>query len=279
MADKTLKHFVFVRFFPYKHANFHRDIFDVEFLSTQVSLAKNNLLRSLENQTNKNFEIGFWTNEKFFTDEKYKFIFTELQKDSTVPITFLQKDDMRRAVSVAYDNYDFVIQSRADLDDFMHKNIVADTQSKINECTGILSHGYSKGYTYFNGELYTFRRPIYFNNGQMSTFQSWIIESSFAKKIPHIGSYTFQHQKVKPELKDFLADNGLEFSESMFHNNLVDNFFVYFRHDATWVNNGNPYVETPKVIIGQKKLTTADITKKQLEDEFGFTGYELNSIE
>ena len=279
MADATIKHFVFIRFFPYKLQSFQRDIFDVEFLSTQELLAENNLLRSLENQTNKNFEICFWANDKYFDDPKYAFIFTELRDSKTLTIKLVKKGDMNRLVKDAYNEYDFVIQTRVDFDDFMRKDTVADTQSKVAECENILSYGYCKGYTYFNDELYNFPVPGYAESGQMSTFQSWIIKSSFAKKIPHIGSYSFEHTKVKPSLRDFLEKNGLKFSENMYQKNVVDNFFIYFRHDATWMNNGKPYTERPKRDIGKKNLTNEDgITKKQLEDEFGFTGYELNSI-
>ena len=278
MPDKTIKHFVFIRFFPYKLSSFKRDIFDTDFLSAQVSLAKSNLLKSLENQTNKDFEVGFWTNDKYLSNPKYEFIFTELQNGITLPLKFLKKDDMSHLVSVAYDSYDFVIQSRVDFDDFMYKDAVADTQSKIDECKDILSYGYCKGYTYFNGELYTFPIPAYAHRGQMSTFQSWILKSSFAKQIPFIGSYSFNHTKVKPSLKEFLENNGLEFRDDMYQANVSDNAFIYFRHDATWMNNGKPYTEKPKSIDIKKKLTAKDITKKQLEEEFGFTGYELKSI-
>ena len=278
MADKLIKHFVFIRFFPYKRSDFKRDIFDADFLSTQVALAKRNLLKSLENQTNKDFEVGFWTNVKYFDNPKYEFIFTELQNKITLPLKFLKTDDMAHLVRVAYDNYEFVIQSRVDFDDFMYKDAVADTQSKIEKCTDILSYGYCKGYTYFNGDLYTFPVPGYAHRGQMSTFQSWILKSSFAKKIPFIGSYSFNHTRIKPSLTEFLENNGLEFREDMYQKNVSDDAFIYFRHDATWMNNGEPYIERPKRDIGSKILTTKDITKKQLEEEFGFH-YELKSIE
>ena len=70
MADKTIKHFVITRFFEHKVAGYIHDIFDVNFLSDCVLLTKNNLLKSLENQTNKNFEIIFLVNDKYLTDEK-----------------------------------------------------------------------------------------------------------------------------------------------------------------------------------------------------------------
>lgn len=269
MPDKTIKHFVFIRFFPFKLPTFNRDIFDTNFLSGQVLLAKNNLMKSLENQTNKNFEICFWLNDKYFSDKKYEFIFTELRNCTKLSIKFLKKFEMEQLVKDAYNNYDFVIQSRVDFDDFMYKDAVADTQAKVKDCDSILSYGYSKGYTYFNYELYTFPIPPYAPSGQMSTFQSWICKSSFAKKIPFIGSYSFEHTKVKPKLKKFLNDNGLEFSESMYENNISTNAFIYFRHDATWMGNGQPILKVPTNAC-DKKLTADDITKEKLAEEFGF---------
>ncbi len=275
MSDKKIKHFVVVRFFPFKRPDFQRDIFDTDFLSTQVSLAKNNLLKSLENQTDKNFEIYFLANGKYFDNPKYEFIFTELS-DSPLTIKFIRKKS-DPSIQDAYNNYDFVIQTRVDFDDFMYKDAVADTQNKINECDSILSYGYSKGYMYFNEDLYDFPAPKYAKRGQRSPFQSWIIKSSFAKKIPYVSAYPCEHTKIVPFLKEFLEKNGFEFSENMYQNNITTNAFIYFRHDATWMNNGKPYTERPKGITHSKILTTDDITKKQLEEEFGFF-YDLNSI-
>lgn len=241
-------------------------------------LQKNNLLKSLENQTNKNFEFAFWANDRYFSDEKYEFIFEELKNDTSLPINFVTESKMIQLVNNAYNNYNFVVQSRVDFDDFMYKFAVADTQSKINECEDILSYGYCKGYTYFNGDLYAFPIPGHAWRGQMSTFQSWIIKSSFAKKIPFIGSYSFNHTKIKPSLKDLFDKNSIKFREDMYQKNVSVNAFIYFRHDSTWMNNGQPYIGKPKNICSEI-LTTEDtgLTKQQLEDEFGFF-YDLNSI-
>ena len=265
MADATVKHFIFVRFFPYELPNFQHDIFDVAFLSAQVSLAKNNLLKSLENQTNKNFEICFWANGRYFDNPKYEFIFTALKDCTSLTVKFIKKDDMADLVKVAYNEYDFVIQSRMDFDDFVHKEAVADVQSKVSECDRMLSYGYCKGYTYFNNKLYPFYIE-YDKRGHIGLLQSLIAESAFAKKIPYVGAYTFNHVKIKPSLKEFLENNNVEFAENMFQQNVSTNAFIYFRHDTT-LSNHKP-----------RGKSITKITKKQLEDEFGFAGYELKSI-
>ena len=41
MSDKTIKHFIFSRFFPKQDPKYPYDVLDVNFLSTQVVLAKN----------------------------------------------------------------------------------------------------------------------------------------------------------------------------------------------------------------------------------------------
>ncbi len=280
MADKTLKHFIIVRFFERKVDGYVHDIFDVDFVSACVLLAKNNLLRSLENQTNKNFEIIFLVNDEYLLDEKYKFIFTELQNGITVPIKFMKSNTMRQLIRDAYNDYDFVIQSKMDYDDFVYKDAVADTQAKVDECNSILAYGYNKGYTYFNGELYPFY-DLYekLGMGHTAVFQSLILRAEFAKKLSYIGIYSFSHNRVKSFLKDFLEKNGGTFSEDMYQYNASDNALIFFRHDATSTNKGKPFTSPPSRVKGKKKLTNEDgLTKKQLEDEFGFTGYELNSI-
>ena len=280
MADKTIKHFVIVRFFERKVTGYIHDIFDVNFVSERVLLAKNNLLKSLENQTNKNFEIIFLVNDKYLSDEKYKLIFNELQDEITISLRFMKSTEVPELIKDACNNYDFVIQSKIDYDDFVYKNAVAETQSKITECDSVLAYGYCKGYVYFNRELY----PFYdlnerFGMGHSAVFQSLVLRSEFASKLPYISLYGFIHNRIKVQLKAFLEKNGVNFFENMFQQNTSDNALIFFRHDATETNKGKPYTKdnVPGRVKGKKILTTADITKQQLEDEFGFF-YDLNSI-
>ena len=262
MADKTIKHFVFSRFFPTQVPDYPHDVLDTDFLSAQIHLAKKNLLSSLENQTNKNFEVVFYANGAYFADPKYEFIFSTLKDSTTLPLKFIKGSEMSDLIMPAYNDYDFVIQSRIDFDDFIRKDIVEDTQSKVNECDKILGYGYCKGYTYFNKELYPFY-ATYKGRGHFSAFQSLILKSEFAKKRPFTGVYV-NHVVFKGLIERSVNKN--EFVESMFQQNTSTNAFIYFRHDTAWSN----YKPGGNVIT--------DITKKQLEEEFGFAGYELNSI-
>lgn len=271
--DKAIKHFVIVRFFPYQGSRFPHDVLDVDFLATQLPLAKNNGLRSLENQTNKNFELVFLMNDKYFLDKKYEFIFTKLKESVTVPFIFVKDSEIPSLFEEAYSKYDFVIQTRMDFDDFVFKEAVDDTQNKINDCNHILSYGYCKGYTYVYGELFSSHGYVE-GSGHLGIFSSLILKSSFAKKIPDIFIYKFPHALVHYKLKEFLESNGVEFSENMFQQNHSIDAFIYYRHEfSQQLLVTNTELKLPK----RKPLTTANITKKQLRDEFGFT-LELKSI-
>lgn len=273
MSDKTIKHFIFSRFFPKQDPKYPYDVLDVDFLSKQLVMA-NNMLRSLENQTNKDFELVFVLNDKFFDETKYEFIFSTLQDSTILPLKFIRRSDVSSLVQDAYDKYDFVIQSRLDFDDFLSKYAIADTQNKVNKCDNIIIYGYHKGYSYVLGELYThgvafFRRE----NGHWSALQSLIFESSFAKRLPFIYVYNKSHHILKLVLKDFLEKNGVQFEESMFQHSSMK-AYIYVRHEFSQeLLVTNSTLKLPN----KKPLTTEDITKKQLEDEFGFF-YDLNSI-
>ena len=208
MADKTVKHFVFSRFFLGQDPKYPHDVLDVNFLSTQLALAKN-VLRSLENQTNKNFELVFLMNPKYFDNPKYEFIFSTLKDLTTLPLKFTKESEMRGLVESAYNDYDFVIQSRMDFDDFIFKNAIEDTQSKVNECENILAYGYCKGYMYFCDD-----RELYVHNilwihkelsneplGHKSILQSLILKSPFAKNLPPIDMYGGSHGLIKLRIK------------------------------------------------------------------------------
>ena len=277
MADKTIKHFVFSRFFPSQDPKYPHDVLDTDFLSTQVSLAKKNILSSLENQSNKNFELVFTVNPAYFDNAKYEFIFSALRDSTTLSLKFIKTSDIVSLIKpeIVYNDYNFVIQSRMDFDDFVFKDAVADTQAKVNECENILGYGYCSGYTYFNGELYFFSK-LYEGKGHVGLFQSLILKSEFAKRHSFVSVFT-THTKLKDKIEKFIDKNGEVFSESMFKQNISTNAFIYFRHDTTRSNKGRAFDKPPRLIKNAKKLTDKDITKKQLEDEFGFH-YDLKSI-
>lgn len=272
-SNKTIKHFILSRFFNFQRRGYSHDVLDIDFLSKQLPLAKN-MLSSLENQTNRNFELVFLVNDKFVDNPKYEFIFSTLQSFTTMPLRFMKMDDIPQMVKEAYDNYNFVIQSRMDFDDFVYKDAIADTQIKVDDCENILLYGYCDGYEYICGELYGYdlRRS---EKGHHSILQSTILRSSFAKNLPFIHPYSFDHTKAKSILKEFLEKNGIEFSESMFKQNLSAKAYIYFRHEfSQQLLVTNSVLKLPN----KKQLTTENVTKKQLEEEFGFVGHELKSI-
>ena len=65
----------------------------------------------------------------------------------------------------------------------------------------------------------------------------------------------------------------------MFKQNTLANAYLYFRSEYSRVhlvrNGGNPAFKLSRET--ETPLTTNEITKKQLEEEFGFF-YDLNSI-
>lgn len=294
MAGKRIKHFIFSRFFPRLRPNYPYDILDVDFLSKQLPLTKN-VLRSLENQTNENFELIFVLHPNFFLDPKYEFIFSTLKDSTTLPIKFMEyskrfflhlpkstdpelKSSLFSLVEEATNKYDFVITTKMDFDDFIYKNAVEEAQNKINECETVLLYGYNTGYQYVSTshELYT-HISKYSLEGHHSIFQSLILKSEFAKKLPYCTVDNFSHTKAGIELKEFLEINGVEFSENMFQESAIKNAYIYFRHEYSCT-----------ILIGhggkvrgsgiKREITSEYVTKKQLEEEFGFTGYELKSI-
>ena len=273
--EKRIKHFVEVRFFPGQAIEYLYNVRSRRFLEKQLPLAKNSL-KSLNNQTNKNFEIVVFTHPTFFDNPKYEFIFKEFKQTTTLPITFVKSDEMDDLLKRALDEYEFVIQSRMDFDDFIYKDAVADTQSKVSKFENILSYGYCKGYSYLDGELLPHYYP-FDGIGHLGIFQSLIVRSSFAKKLPLFTPYFGSHNKIKDALKKFLTQNGVEFSENMFLQNLSTNAYIYFRHEFAHflltTGKMNPTVESQK----ENKLTAADITKQHLKEEFGFD-LKLNSI-
>ena len=278
MSDKTLKHFILMRFFPRQDIGYPHDVLDVDFLSQQLILAKNNALKSLNNQTNKDFELVFVVNRKFFSDSKYEFIFSTLTNAAAIPVKFIIAKERPGLIADALDKYDFVIQSGMDFDDFVYKDAIADTQAKVAECDNVLVYGYCKGYAYVSGELLAYSNR-WKKRGHLRILQSLILKSSFAKTLPHVSIDSFNHPKIKLQLKEFLENNGVAFSNNMFQQNISKDAFIYFRHEMSHFNlvfaKGKSIEDR---FQSRRKITDGEITKKYLEEEFGFY-YDLNEIE
>ena len=298
MANPTIKHFIFIRIFPEQGAHYPYNVLDVDFLAGQLELAKNNALRSLENQTCKNAEIIFVMHDKHFLDKKYEFLFSTLKESTTFSCRFIKnlppykkdvsmaevyaESEWGRLAKQAAEEYDFVIHSRLDLDDFIRKDVIEDTQNKVNECENILAYGYCQGYKYVEGDLYEMCYG-YKQNSHTSLMESIILNSEFARSMPFISimGNGLGHWRMKEKLTRFLESNGIKFSENMFQQNISYNAYVYFQCRFSWwhhiENKGNTSADF--LIPKEATLVTEGITKKQLEEEFGFTGYELKSIE
>ena len=274
-----------MRFFNRQVPVYPYDVLDTEFLSKQLPVV-NNAFRTLENQTNQNFELVFLVHEKFLAEEKYQFIFSTLKDATTLPLKFVTIKEYPLLVVEAFNDYEYVIQSRLDFDDFIRKDLIADTQSKVDGCDKIFAYGYCKGYTYVCDELYPYFNP-YRNIGTHSLLQSFVMKSSFAKNLPFIGIHNvagiyknmynkyISHTQIKSSLKDFLEQNGLKFSEDMFQQNISDNAFIYYRNEFSQDQFVCKNLVKPPA--NKKPLTSADITKQQLKEDFGFF-HEVKSI-
>ncbi len=96
-----------------------------------------------------------------------------------------------------------------------------------------------------------------------------------ALAVGSVNSVHFNHTKVKPAIKNFLEKNHMPFEENMFQQNTTTDAFIYFRHEfSRWIYEFG----SGKVYVLRDRRVTEGITKKQLEDDFGFIGYELKSI-
>ena len=79
-------------------------------------------------------------------------------------------------------------------------------------------------------------------------------------------------------MKKFLEKNGVEFSESMFKQNTTMSAYIRFTHELSHAHVIHNMTNVMDRTLKNPNLTSTDITKKQLEEDFGFT-YELKSIE
>lgn len=227
-----MKHFIITRFFSDKFGKTQDDMLSFlneETLQNGFTLLKNHFIKTLQNQTNKNFEIVILIyNELSLQNVSF---LNEIKCDNKINI--IHSKDLNKFIYNFYNN-DLVIQTRLDYDDFVHKNCVQDVQLSALDTNYLKVYGLNNGCSMSDDEICYFHRPKYVNPnfGFFSCFETLIINTKNYKKPINIYGCE-QHTKICKtlvcEYKKFGLDNKSQVQTEIDKDEKTK--YIWYRHD------------------------------------------------
>ena len=225
LNNKKIKIFVITRYFIVDDI-YGEKMYTHDFLYSWFNIFKNNLIKTLNNLKNKNFELIICIHDKvnindvlFFNSIKAKY-----------KISIIYKGQIIKYLKSFYDKYDYIIQSRIDFDDYIFSDVINDLLQNISKNLSIKLYGYCSGYVYFlkTRKWYDFYNELH-NIGHWGVFSSLIFSTKFIKNKTDIYIYSFNHGKSKDALQIWCQKNNIEWKNEMFAQNLTKKAFIYYR--------------------------------------------------
>jgi len=226
--QKFIKHFVLIRFYCIDMMR-KKLLFDNKILDNGVNVFKNYTLKTLENQSNKNFEIVLLIHNEIDMNH------TSIQKlkkiKSEIKINLIRFKDINFFLKENSKNHTYLITTRIDHDDLIYFNAVQEIQSKCNENIPFYYNGYDKLITMINNDYkHSYKYfPKYYGSGSMSIFQSLIVNKKIINKIYNIYELG-NHTRQKIPFINLFKQNNLQYKTYYFNVNHMKDCCVYIKH-------------------------------------------------
>jgi len=225
----NIKHYILIRFYCVDMME-REKLFDINLLNNGVKVFKQYALKSLENQSNKNFEIILLIHDEI--DCNIKPIKDLYEINSSIKLHIIRFNELRNFILSNIKKFDYLITSRMDHDDLIYNDAVNEIQLKCNENIPFYYNGYDKLITMINNDyLNTYKfYPNYNGIGSINIFQSVILNLNYSKQIKY-NIFSLSHTKGKPQLMNWYKDNNLEFKDEYFNINHLEDSCIYVKHD------------------------------------------------
>lgn len=239
----NIKHYVIIRFYCVDMYNIGLEkLFNDKNLLNAAKIFKKYTLKSLENQTNQNFEIIILIHNEI----NYNHISISYLNNikSNIKIHIVRYNDLNNFIKNSLTNEKYLITTRIDHDDLIYNFAAEEIQNKCNDNLECYYNGYDKVITMINDDFkntYKFY-PDYKGNGSISIFQSLIINRDKINKIITIydlGNHTLQ----KENFKEIFNNNNLNYNEKYFNINHLEDSCIYIKHNFNISTLKNPLLE------------------------------------
>ena len=237
-------------------------LFDEKLLNNGINVFNNYTLKSLENQSNKNFEIIIIIhNEINLNNSSIKKL---LKIKTNLNLKVLKLKEIKSYININSKNFDFLITTRIDHDDLIYKDAVEEIQNKCNKNIPLYYNGYDKLITMIGNDIencYKFY-PNYYGLGSIGIFQSLIVNKNKINKSYNIFDLGI-HSKLKIKFIDIYKKNNLEYKEIYFNINHIEDSSIYIKHKFNHSELSNKSKNWHKTNIKIKK------SKKWFRERFG----------
>lgn len=219
-----IKHIIATRFLCFE-GNLGDKVLSKEYIDMGLRLMSQYLIPTLENQTNKNFELVVLVHQKLNLGV-YKRKFLAMSEKLNIQVVRFNKfDEYVRAAAAESEN---LIVTRIDYDDLVWNGAVEDVQKRIG-IAPLYIYGYNRGYAWKEGDasIMVFYQE-YKKRGHMSIFQSAIIKTSVSEVV---GIHPYKWNHTKP--MEALETRGIKPALVKFEPNYTKDAFVWVRHENT----------------------------------------------
>lgn len=242
IKKKTIKHYILIRFYCNEMMP-KKKLFDKNLLDNGIDVFNNFTLKSLENQSNKNFEIILIINNEI--NINHPSIKKLLKIKTILNLKILKNKEMKSYIYNNSKNFDYLITTRIDHDDLIYKDAVEEIQNKCNKNIPLYYNGYDKLITMIGNDIkncYKFY-PDYHGWGSMSIFQSLIVNKIKINKSYNIYDLG-NHTKNKIKFINLYKENNLEYKEIYFNINHMEDSCIYIKHNFNHSELSNKNIDT-----------------------------------
>ena len=227
--NHLIKHYILIRFYCFDMMKKEK-LFEQSVLDQGVNVFNQYTLKSLENQSNKNFEIIMMIHNKINLNHKSIQKLYKIKSD--IKINILRYKEINSFIEKNVKNIKYLITTRIDHDDLIYNGAVEEIQSKCNENIPLFYNGYDRLITMKNKDIYNTYKfyPKYNGNGSISIFQSLIINKSKINKIYNIYDLG-NHTNQKNSFIKLYVINNFKFKEEYFYLNHLEDCCIYVKHE------------------------------------------------
>lgn len=171
-----IKHLIITRFMSDQFGKSDTKLFDKGFLLHSLEILKRHLLQSLSVQTCKDFELVVLIHDRV-PEDNISFIY-DIQGKYDFKITIIRRNALKAYVSSFKGEYDFIITSRIDYDDHIHKSVVKTTQKRVDATYAVQLYGLNNGISLIDGRTDGhFMHKDYEHQGYFSAFTTLIVNT------------------------------------------------------------------------------------------------------
>ena len=232
---EEIKHFILIRFYCLEMMPKNK-LFDENLLNKGIDIFTKFTLKSLENQSNKNFEIIIIIHNEI--NSNHPSIKKLLKLKTILKLKILKLKELQSYINNNSKNINYLITTRIDHDDLIYKDAVEEIQNKCNKNIPLYYNGYNKLITMIGNDIkncYKFY-PNYKGLGSISIFQSLIVNKIKINKLYNIYDLG-NHANQKMKFIDIYKKNNLEYKEIFFNINHIEDCCIYIKHKfnhSTW---------------------------------------------